>query len=141
MKKYLIIFLSFLSVYCAGQADTTKTDTTQILTKIKTLEAGKARLDINKELLIPELSFKTAETAADSAALMNSKVKVIQRYVRFDPKVISERFPEAVSIDHMDNRIIDYDSFIPILMQVVSEQQKEIERLTTRISEIEKSIK
>jgi hypothetical protein len=141
MKKYLILLFSFFSVYCIGQTTEIKTDTSSILTKISSFDVKKSRVNVEKIHRVPELIFKEAETAADSAALANSFVEVKERFVRFDPDIIAGQFPEAITIDHLNNTIIDYNSFIPILMQLVSEQQKLIAELNQRITELEASKK
>lgn len=138
MKKYLILFLSLLPVYYISQITDVKADTSSSLAKISGFDVNKAVVPVEKIHQIPELSFKEAKTSADSAVLADSYVEVTERFIRFDPELISECFPETITIDHLENTIVDYDSFIPILLQLVKEQQELINELNIRISELEK---
>jgi homoserine dehydrogenase len=141
MKTFFILLFSTISVYSIGQTTEFKVDTSSILAKISSFDVKQAKVNIEKTHTIPELSFKDAETSADSAALANSFVEVKEKFVRFDKEIIAKQFPEVTTIDHLNNTIVDYNSFIPILMQLVSEQQKLIEELNQRITELEASKK
>lgn len=141
MKKYLIFIFLCSCIYGHTQTVSTKVDTGSALNKIRNVDSQSSVIQIEKIHVIPEISFVDALTSADSAIYADKTIEIKERIVRFDPEMVQKEFPEVVTLDYYKNPIIDYDSFIPIILRMLSEQQILIEELKTRIQILESTQK
>lgn len=140
MKNVLLPIFLLLSSLCIGQEIVTEPDGQSSLEKLSSFDAKNSMINVRNNYLVPEINLNETGAVNDSTIINVPTIEVTENLIRFDPVLIANKFPEVATIDASNNIIIDYDSFIPILLEMITDQQKLILDLKTRLTAIEEKI-
>ncbi len=136
MKKFRIaaiclIMLPLVNSYCQDS---------NILDQFQALDMKTVIEVIDEDITVKEIENEEMGLMPEDSLKYKYIDKTYKkRLVRLDVSAIEEIFPEVITITTDGDLMLDYISMIPLMMEAIQEQQKQIVELESRLKEIEQA--